>query len=58
MLTLGQTLASGLKISKKKFHFDVDLCLQELINCTYVSGAVFAKLRLKDGGSFVVLSRR
>ena len=55
MLSLSQTL--GLR-SKKKFHFDVTFTLQDLVNCTYVTGVIFAKLRLKDGGSFVEVSRR
>jgi len=56
MLSLSQTLA-GLR-SKKKFHFDVSFTLQDLVNCTYVTGVIFAKLRLKDGGSFTEVSRR
>lgn len=55
MLSLSQTL--GLR-SKKKFHFDVSFTLQDLVNCTYVTGVIFAKLRLKDGGSFTEVSRR
>jgi len=46
MLSLSQTLA-GLR-SKKKFHFDVSFTLQDLVNCTYVTGVIFAKLRLKE----------
>ncbi len=43
---------------KKKFHFDVTFCLQDLLNCTYVTGVLFVKLRLKDGGSYSEISRR
>jgi hypothetical protein len=59
MLSLGQTLASaaGLK-SRKKFHFEVAFKLEDLSNCTYVSGVLFAKIRLKDGGHFSHSSRR
>ena len=48
-------LSLGLK--KKKFHFDVTFTLQELLNCTYVTGQLFAKVRLKDG-AFSTHSRR
>ena len=41
-------LSLGLK-TRKKFHFDVTFTLQELLNCTYVTGQLFAKVRLKDG---------
>lgn len=50
--------AAGLGRPKKKFHFDVTFCLQDLRNCTYVSGVIFAKIRLKSGGSFSVHSDR
>ena len=54
-----QTLASaaGLR-TKKKFHFTTTFCLQDLVNCTYVTGLIFAKIRLKDGGSFMDFSKR
>lgn len=48
---------AGLR-SKKKFHFDVSFSLQDLVNCTYVTGVIFTKLRLKDGGNFTEVSRR
>ena len=59
MLGLGHTLATaaGLR-TRKKFHFDVSFSLMDLINCTYISGVLFAKARLKDGGSFIEVSRR
>ena len=44
--------AAGLSKMKKKFHFDVVFSLEELLNCTYVTGVIFAKIRLKDGGTF------
>ncbi len=50
--------AAGLTRPKKKFQFDVTFCLQDLRNCTYVTGVLFAKLRLIDGGSYTELSRR
>ena len=49
--SFGASLSNPLR-SKKKFHFDVTLNLHELQNCTFVSGVLFAKLQLKDGGSF------
>ena len=59
MLSIGQTLATaaGLR-QRKKFLFDVTFNLQDLLNCTYVSGVLFVKIRLKDGGNFSYLSRR
>ena len=60
MFNLSQTLASaaGLRGGRKKFHFDVSFSIQALLNCTYVTGVLFAKLRLKDGGSYVGASTR
>ena len=59
MLSLGQTLATAAGLRpRKKFHFDVVFQLQDLLNCTYVSGVLFAKTRLKDGGHFSYSSRR
>ena len=59
MLSFGQSLVSvaGLK-PRKKFHFDVVFNLQDLLNCTYVSGVLFAKIGLKDGGHFLHMSQR
>lgn len=48
--------AAGLSRPKKKFHFDVNFLLEELLNCTYLTGAIFAKIRLRDGGTFSELS--
>lgn len=50
--------AAGLTRTKKKFHFDVNFLLEELLNCTYLTGAIFAKVRLRDGGTFSVISER
>ena len=55
--SIGASLPNPLR-AKKKFHFDVTLTLQELVNCTFVSGVLFAKLQLKDGGSFNGTSHR
>lgn len=49
--------AAGLR-PKKKFHFDVNFLLEELLNCTYLTGVIFAKIRLRDGGAFSAISNR
>ena len=59
MLSLGQTLANAAGLRpRKKFHFEVVFKLEELLNCTYVSGVLFAKIRLKEGGHFSYSSKR
>lgn len=59
MLSLGQTLANAAGLRpRKKFHFEVVFKLEELLNCTYVSGVLFAKIRLKEGGHFSYSSQR
>ncbi len=50
--------AAGLSRPKKKFRFDVSFILEDLINCTYVTGVIFAKVRLREGGTFSDVSRR
>lgn len=50
--------AAGLSRPKKKFHFDVSFTLEELKNLTFLTGAIFAKVRLRDGGTFSVISNR
>lgn len=50
--------AAGLSRPKKKFHFDVIFTLEELKNLTFLTGAIFSKIRLRDGGAFSVLSNR
>ncbi|XP_045469238.1 uncharacterized protein LOC123676930 isoform X2 [Harmonia axyridis] len=37
---------------KKKYKFQVDVCLEELLEVPFISAVLFAKLRLLDGGSF------
>ncbi len=44
--------AAGLARPKKKFHFDVTFTLERLLNCTYVAGLIFSKIRLVDGGTY------
>lgn len=35
-------------MKKKKFKFKVDMCVVELSSVPFVSGILFAKIRLKD----------
>ena len=59
MHRVSQTLASAAGLRpRKKFHFDVRFQLEDLVNCTYLSGLLFVKLRLKDGGNFFMVSGR
>lgn len=37
---------------KKKYKFQVDFCLEELLEVPFVSAVLFAKIRLLDGGNF------
>ena len=56
-----QELTSAIGASlraKKKFNFDVTFNLLELVNCTFMSGVLFAKVQLKDGGTFSETSDR
>ncbi|RUS87105.1 hypothetical protein EGW08_005105 [Elysia chlorotica] len=43
---------------KKKFKFQVQLSLEELASVPFVSGVLFAKVRLNDGGNFTDISPR
>ncbi|VDI83257.1 Hypothetical predicted protein [Mytilus galloprovincialis] len=43
---------------KKRFKFQVDFGLQELSSVPFVSGILYAKVRLIDGGSFLTQSER
>ncbi|XP_032228049.1 protein FAM102B [Nematostella vectensis] len=45
-------------MKKKKFKFDVGFLLNALTSVPYVSGVIFAKMRLLDGGSFADFSTR
>ena len=57
-LTSSITSSLPLIKSKKKFCFDVIFTLQEIVGCTYVTGVLFAKIQLKDGGTFNGTSHR
>lgn len=43
---------------KKRFKFQVDFELQELSSVPFVSGILYAKVRLIDGGNFLTQSER
>ena len=43
---------------KKKYKFQVEISLEELLEVPFVLAVLFAKLRLLDGGSFQDHSRR
>lgn len=39
-------------MKKKKYKFQVEVCLDELMEVPFVSAVLFAKVRLLDGGNF------
>lgn len=45
-------------MKKKKFKFDVNFKLNQLFSVPFVSGVLFAKMRLLDGGNFTSFSTR
>jgi hypothetical protein len=45
-------------LKKKRYKFQVDLCLEELSEVSYGKAVLFAKVRQLDGGSFVGVSKR
>lgn len=47
----GAQMASFI-VKKKKYKFQVEICLEELLEVPFVSAVLFAKLRLLDGGNF------
>lgn len=47
-----------LSMKKKKFQFEVQFNLQELSSVPFVSGVLYAKVRLIDGGQFTRQSTR
>ena len=49
---------SLLALKKKRYRFNVDLCLEELSEVSYAKGVLFAKIRQIDGGSYTDLSKR
>lgn len=45
-------------MKKKKYKFNVEIQLEELMEVALLSGVLFAKVRLLDGGSFQEYSSR
>ncbi|XP_024083736.1 protein FAM102A isoform X3 [Cimex lectularius] len=45
-------------MKKKKYKFSVELCLEEITAVPFLSGVLFAKVRLLDGKSFIDTSSR
>ena len=45
-------------MKKKRFKFQVNFELEELASVPLVSGMLFAKVRLMEGGSFTEFSTR
>ncbi len=45
-------------LKKKRYRFNVDLCLEELSEVSYARGVLFAKVRQMEGGSFTDVSKR
>lgn len=52
------TSTLGALRSKKRFQFDVRFDLVELENCTFITGVLFGKIQLKDGGNFTGFTDR
>ena len=49
---------SFIVLKKKRYKFQVDLCLEELSEVSYSRGVMFAKVRQLDGGTFADVSKR
>jgi hypothetical protein len=45
-------------LKKKRYKFQVNFTVEELSSVPFVSGVMFVKVRLLDGGSFSNLSSR
>ncbi|XP_077299323.1 uncharacterized protein LOC143920347 isoform X3 [Arctopsyche grandis] len=45
-------------MKKKRYKFNVECCVEELIDVPFVAGVLFAKVRLLDGGNFQEYSAR
>ena len=50
--------AMAFMIKKKRYKFNVELCLDELSEVSYSKAILFAKVRQLDGGSFSDVSKR
>lgn len=58
MSTFQQLGTMSFLMKKKKFKFQVHFTLEELTAVPIVNGVLFCKIRLIDGGDFVILSSR
>ena len=45
-------------MKKKRYKFQVDLCLDELAEVSYSKAILFVKVRQLDGGNFTDVSER
>ena len=45
-------------MKKKRYKFQVDLCLDEMVEVAYSKAILFAKIRQLDGGNFTDVSKR
>ena len=45
-------------LKKKRYKFQVELCLEELSEVSYSKAILFAKVRQLEGGSFTDVSKR
>lgn len=45
-------------MKKKKYKFQVDVCVEEMTAVPFVNAVLFAKVRLLDGGGFSETSSR
>jgi len=57
-VTLTNDWNMAFMMKKKKYKFQVELCLEELAAVPFVSAVLFAKVRLLDGGNFSEISTR
>ncbi|XP_049821107.1 uncharacterized protein LOC109600672 isoform X2 [Aethina tumida] len=48
----GQAPMAAFMTRKKKYKFQVEVCLEELLEVPLITAVLFAKLRLVDGGNF------
>lgn len=57
MTLLGSAPGMAFMMKKKKYKFEVDLNLEEMIEVPFINAVLFAKIRLLDGG-FQEISNR
>lgn len=57
MTLLGSAPGMAFMMKKKKYKFEVDLNLEEMIEVPFLNAVLFAKIRLLDGG-FQEISNR